>query len=302
MRIIFMGTPDFAVPSLDILIQNGYNIVGVITATDKRGGRGNKKILESGVKKYAKEKGLNILQPPNLKAPEFVEELRALKADLQIVVAFRMLPRVVWDMPPMGTFNLHGSLLPKFRGAAPINWAIMRNEAETGLTTFFLKQKIDTGNMLFQAKLPIGENETAGELHDRMMILGADLTLKTIRAIENNDYTTKVQDESLVSHASKIFHNTCQVDFDQSTLTVHNFIRGLSPYPTAWTMLNDKKLKLFRTLKEIVEHDHEAGSFHSNNKNSIKIATKDGYVQILELQLQGRKRMKVKDFLNGFKF
>ncbi|MGB0863238.1 MAG: methionyl-tRNA formyltransferase [Saprospiraceae bacterium] len=302
MRIVFMGTPAFAVPSLDILIKNGYDVVGVITSTDKMGGRGNKTLLESDVKKYAQSKGLNILQPKNLKSPAFVEELRELKADLQIVVAFRMLPKVVWDMPPIGTFNLHGSLLPKYRGAAPINWAVINGDQETGVSTFFLKHEIDTGNLLFQSKLPIEENETVGEIHDKMMGLGADLVLKTVKSIENNDYEPKSQDESLVSHAPKIFHKTCKIDFNQSTLKIHNFVRGLSPYPAAWTTLDDKKLKLFRTLKEIEAHEHEPGSFHSDNKSFIKIATSDGYINLLELQLQGRKRMKVKDFLNGYSF
>jgi methionyl-tRNA formyltransferase len=302
MRIVFMGTPAFAVPSLEILIENGYDVVGVITSTDKMGGRGNKTLLESDVKKYAQSKGLKILQPKNLKSPAFVEELRELKADLQIVVAFRMLPEIVWNMPPIGTFNLHGSLLPKYRGAAPINWAVINGDAETGVTTFFLKHEIDTGNLLFQSKLPIDENETVGEVHDKMMELGSNLVLKTVKAIENKDYEAQVQDESLVSHAPKVFHKTCQVNFNQPTLQVHNFIRGLSPYPTAWTMLGDKKLKLFRTLKEIESHEHEVGSFHSDNKTFVKIATTDGYIQLLELQLQGRKRMKVKDFLNGYSF
>jgi methionyl-tRNA formyltransferase len=302
MRIVFMGTPAFAVPSLEIFIENGYDVVGVITSTDKMGGRGNKTLLESDVKKYAQSKGLKILQPKNLKSPVFVEELRELKADLQIVVAFRMLPEIVWNMPPIGTFNLHGSILPKYRGAAPINWAVINGDAETGVTTFFLKHEIDTGNLLFQSKLPIGENETVGEVHDKMMELGSNLVLKTVKAIENKDYEAQVQDESLVSHAPKVFHKTCQVNFNQPTLQVHNFIRGLSPYPTAWTMLGDKKLKLFRTLKEIESHEHEVGSFHSDNKTFVKIATTDGYIQLLELQLQGRKRMKVKDFLNGYSF
>lgn len=302
MRIVFMGTPDFAVPSLEILLENGYDVVGVITATDKMGGRGNKKLIESDVKKYAKSKGLHILQPKNLKSPAFIEELRALKADLQIVVAFRMLPEIVWNMPPIGTFNLHGSLLPKYRGAAPIHWAVINGEKETGVTTFFLQHKIDTGNILFQSKLSIGENETTGELYNRMKVLGAELTLKTVQTIESGDYTPQKQDDTAATHAPKIFHDTCQINFEQPTLHVHNFIRGMSPFPTAWTMLDDKKLKIFKTLKIIETHEHEVGSFHSDNKKQLKIATKDGYVDVLELQLQGKKRMKIKDFLNGFKF
>ena len=266
------------------------------------GGRGNKKLIESDVKKFAKSKGLNILQPKNLKAPEFIEELRALKADLQIIVAFRMLPEVVWDMPPIGTFNLHGSLLPKYRGAAPINWAVINGEQETGVTTFFLQHQIDTGNVLFQSKVQIGENETTGELYNRMKVIGADLALKTVQTIESGDYTAQKQNETEVTHAPKIFHNTCQIDFDQPTLKVHNFIRGMSPYPAAWTMLEDKKLKVFKTLKIIEAHEHEVGSFHSDNKKQLKIATQDGYIDILELQLQGKKRMMTRDFLNGFKF
>lgn len=302
MRIIFMGTPGFAVPALDILVQNGYNIVGVITATDKLGGRGNKQVLESEVKTYAKSKGLPILQPSNLKSPAFLAELAALKADLQIVVAFRMLPVAVWDMPPLGTFNLHGSLLPKYRGAAPINWAVIKGEQETGVSTFFLQHEIDTGNLLFQSQLPIGENETAGELHDRMMTLGADLVLKTVKAIENKDYTPTKQDDSLATHAPKLFHDTCQIDFNQPTLAVHNFIRGLSPYPTAWTMLDGSKLKIFRSLKVIETHSFEPGTFHTDQKKFLKIATTDGFILVEEMQLQGKKRMKVKDFLNGYKF
>lgn len=302
MRIVFMGTPDFAVPSLDILLENGYDVVGVVTATDKMGGRGNKKLIQSDVKKYAVEKGLKVLQPASLKAPEFLEELAVLKADLQIIVAFRMLPSVVWKMPPMGTFNLHGSLLPKHRGAAPINWAVINGEKETGVTTFFLKQKIDTGNILFQEKVSIGENETTGELYNRMKMVGAEVVLKTVKAIENDNYTTQNQDDSLATKAPKIFHDTCEINFNQPTQTVHNFIRGMSPYPTAWTTLDGKKLKVFRTLKVIEAHNHKAGTFHSDNKKQLRIATTDGYVDILELQLQGKKRMMIKDFLNGYKF
>ncbi len=302
MRIVFMGTPEFAVPSLDILIKNDFNVVGVITATDKWGGRGNKKLLESAVKKYAVAHNIPVLQPKNLKSKRFLAELDDLKADLQVVVAFRMLPVVVWDMPSLGTVNLHGSLLPKYRGAAPINWAVIKGEAETGLTTFQLKHEIDTGDILYRAKLPIGENETAGELHDRMMVAGSKLMLKTVRAIEDGEAMAQPQDGTLVTKAPKIFHDTCQVDFDKPTLEVHNFIRGLSPYPTAWTTLEGKKFKLFRTEKDMTPPTHTPGTFVSDNKHYLKVATKNGYVKLLEVQLQGRKRMKVKDFLNGYKF
>jgi methionyl-tRNA formyltransferase len=297
-----MGTPEFAVPSLDILVQNGYEVVGVITATDKYGGRGNKKLIQSAVKKYAVEKGLKVLQPKNLKAPEFVEELRSLKANLQVVVAFRMLPEVVWNMPELGTFNLHGSLLPRYRGAAPINWAVINGEKETGVTSFFLKHAIDTGDMIFQEKMPIHENDTAGDVHDRMMDLGAKVVLKTVQAIEKDDYTLQKQDDSLASKAPKIFHDTCEINFDQPTQKVHDFIRGLSPYPAAWTTLDDKTLKILKTTQLTEKHDLMPGQFVSDNKKELKISTKDGFVLVHELQLQGRKRMNVIDFLNGYKF
>lgn len=297
-----MGTPDFAVPSLKILVENGYQVVGVVTATDKYGGRGNKQLLQSAVKQYAMEQGLPVLQPEKLRDPEFIEHLRALHANLQIVVAFRMLPEMVWDMPALGTFNLHGSLLPKYRGAAPINWAVINGEKETGVTTFFIRHEIDTGAILFQDKLPIGENETAGELHDRMMELGAGTVLRSVQAIEKGDYTLQAQDDTLATKAPKIFHETCQINFAQSTKAVHNFIRGLSPYPAAWTLLDGQTLKILRTEKEIGKAGHKPGTIYSDNKSFIKIATADGYVRVLELQLQGRKRMQARDFLNGYSF
>jgi methionyl-tRNA formyltransferase len=297
-----MGTPDFAVPALDILVKNGYEVVGVITSTDKYGGRGNKQLIESAVKKYAVANGLKILQPPNLKNPDFLEELRALKADLQIVVAFRMLPVAVWNMPPLGTMNLHGSLLPKYRGAAPLNWAVINGDTETGATTFFLKHEIDTGDLLMTTKIDIGGEENVGDIHDRLMLQGAELVLKSVQAIESGNYQPIPQDESLVSSAPKIFSETCEINFNQSTQKVHDFIRGLSPYPTAWTMLNDLKLKIYKAEQNIEIHDFPIGKFISDNKNHLKIATKDGFINLLELQLQGRKRMNVKAFLNGYKF
>lgn len=302
VRIVFMGTPEFAVPSLDILVKNGYEVVGVVTATDKLGGRGGKQLIESAVKKYAVEKGIPVLQPEKLKNPEFLQALRALKADLQIVVAFRMLPEVVWAMPPKGTFNLHGSLLPKYRGAAPINWAIINGEKETGVTTFFLQHDIDTGDMILQRKIPIGENETAGEVHDRMMLLGAATVLETVQLIEKDNIILQQQSDAEASHAPKLFHETCAINFNQATQKVHDFIRGLSPYPAAWTMLDGLELKILRTTKEITPHDFEPGKFISDNKKSLKIATTDGFVQVHELQLQGRKRMDTVAFLNGYKF
>lgn len=301
MRIIFMGTPDFAVPSLNILVKNGYDVVGVITSTDKYGGRGGKKLIESAVKKYAVANDLKVLQPKNLKSKKFQAELKSLNADLQVVVAFRMLPVAVWDMPPIGTINLHGSLLPKYRGAAPLNWAVINGDKETGATTFFLKHEIDTGDLLFTTKVEIGEEATVGEVHDELMMNGAELVLKTVQAIEKGDYTPQPQDESLVSKAPKIFHETCQIDFNQSTQKIHDFIRGLSPYPTAWTMLDGKKLKVFRANRLIESHDLPTGKFITDGKKYLRITTQDGFIDLLQIQLQGRKRMDVKSFLNGYK-
>lgn len=300
VRIVFMGTPEFAVPSLAILVKNDYEVVGVVTATDKLGGRGGKQLIESPVKKYAVEQGIKVLQPEKLKNPEFLEELRSLKADLQVVVAFRMLPQAVWAMPPKGTFNLHGSLLPKYRGAAPINWAIINGETETGVTTFFLQHEIDTGDVILQEKMSIGENETAGEVHDRMMILGAKTVLKTVQLIEKEQIELQKQNDTEASHAPKLFHETCKIDFHQPTQKVHDFIRGLSPYPAAWTTLNNLEFKVLKTTKVMEAHDFEPGKFISDNKKLLKIATADGFVQVHELQLQGRKRMDTIAFLNGY--
>ncbi len=301
LKIIFLGTPEFAVPSLKILIEHGYEVVGVITATDKLGGRGKKKLIQSAVKKYAVEQGLKVLQPKNLKNPEFVEEVRALGADLQVVVAFRMLPRVIWSMPRLGTMNLHGSLLPKYRGAAPINWAVIKGEKETGVTTFLLKQKIDTGDILQQKSLAIGENETTGEVYNRMMEMGAGVLLASVKVLESGKYQLLPQNNEMATKAPKIFHETCEIDFIQPTQKVHDFIRGLSPYPTAWTTLDDKKLKIFHTKKEVIDHDEEPGKFFTDNKKYLKISTIDGYILLEELQLAGKKRMDVKAFLNGYK-
>ncbi len=301
MRIIFMGTPDFAVPSFSILVENGFDVVAVITAVDKYGGRGGKKLLQSAVKKYALSQNIPVLQPKNLKHPDFVEELRSYQADLQVVVAFRMLPVIVWDMPPMGTINLHGSLLPKYRGAAPINWAVINGEPETGVTSFKLKHEIDTGNMIFQEKLSIGEEETVGEVHDRMMELGAKVVLKTVQAIEKGEFPLLPQDDTKVCKAPKIHHETCEIDFSKPIDEVHNFIRGLSPYPTAWTTLEDQKLKVFKAKREYAFHDLPTGKWITDNKNYLKVTVKGGFIHLLDLQLQGRKRMEVNAFLNGYK-
>lgn len=299
MRIIFMGTPDFAVPSLEILVKNGYELAAVVTATDKLGGRGGNQVLEPAVKKAAKALGLPVLQPKNLKAPEFIRQLEDLRPDLLVVVAFRMLPEAVWAMPRIGAINLHGSLLPKYRGAAPINWAIIEGERETGVTTFFLRQEIDTGDILLQRRMAIGENETAGEVHDRMMQIGAEAVLESVRLIESGRYALQPQSQEAATKAPKIFTETCRIDFSQPTEKVHNFIRGLSPYPAAWTMLDGKVLKILRTEKEVASHQDVPGVLRTDQKKMLKYATLDGYVRVLELQLEGRKRMEVTAFLNG---
>lgn len=299
MRIIFMGTPDFAVPTLNILYQNGYEIPAVVTAPDKPGGRLG--ILQSAVKKYAIEHGIPVLQPEKLRNPEFLSQLQALKADLQVVVAFRMLPQIVWAMPPRGTLNLHGSLLPQYRGAAPINWAIINGEKETGLTTFLLQHEIDTGDILLQETVPIGDFDTAGDLHDRMMYIGADLILKTVQGLENKRIKSRPQEESAATHAPKIFTETCQINFQNTAWQVHNFVRGLSPHPCAWTNLHGKLCKIYQTEPEPGDAPEAPGTFVTDNKTFLKIATQDGYVRVLSLQPEGKKRMAVRDFLNGHK-
>ncbi|MDW8229183.1 MAG: methionyl-tRNA formyltransferase [Saprospiraceae bacterium] len=298
MRIVFMGTPEFAVPSLQILWENGYDIPAVITAPDKPGGRLG--LMQSPVKKFALERGLPLLQPEKLKNPIFIEELRACRADLQVVVAFRMLPEVVWAMPPLGTLNLHASLLPKYRGAAPIHWAIINGEAETGLTTFLLRHEIDTGDILFQERLAIGENETAGELHDRMMLIGAQLVLRTVQALERGEAHPRPQADAEATHAPKIFTDTCHIRFDQPTLQVHNFIRGLSPHPGAWALLEGKVFKILRTLKGYAPPTLPPGHFVFPPEGGVKVTTTDGHVQLLEVQLEGKRRMSGEEFRNGY--
>lgn len=301
-----MGTPEFAVASLDILIQNNYNVVGVVTVPDKPAGRGQQ-IQQSAVKKYALEKGLHIMQPERLKDEKFINELKGLKADLQIVVAFRMLPEVVWNMPSLGTYNLHGSLLPKYRGAAPINWAIINGETESGVTTFKLKHEIDTGNMLFQAKTPITNTTTAGELHDTLMKLGADLILKTVKAIESGNYELKPQDDTQSIHAPKIFKETCKINWNSPVQKIYNLIRGLSPYPTAYTEYKDKNnqpvsVKLFIAGMEETSISGNPGNVSTDGKTYLKVACSNGYIDIKELQMAGKKRMTIEEFLRGFKF
>ncbi len=298
LKIIFMGTPEFAIPSLAILLKNGYDIVGVITAVDKMGGRGRKETLQSAVKKFALEQGLNVLQPRNLKSAKFQKRLKALAADLQVVVAFRMLPEAVWDMPPLGTVNLHASLLPSYRGAAPINWAIINGEQETGLTTFFLQHEIDTGDLLFQERVTINSSATAGDLHDTMMDVGAELVLKTVVAIEANEITPLPQAHDQATKAPKLFKETCEIDFVQPGQSVYNFIRGLSPWPGAWTTLDGHVLKIYQCrLSE--EKSLEPCQIAKQERNLV-IGTNDQDIIIEELQLQGRKRLKSSDFLNGY--
>jgi len=296
-----MGTPEFAVPALKKLLDNDYNIVGVITATDKLGGRGGKKLIESDVKKFAKENNLNILQPKNLKDPEFVEEVRALKADLQIVVAFRMLPEVIWGMPKHGTYNLHGSLLPQYRGAAPIHWAVINGEEETGVTSFKLKHKIDTGDLLFQEKTKITHEDTTGDVYNRLMHIGAEVVLKTVQAVENNTIELLEQDESKVSKAPKIYHETCEINFDQPAMKVYNHIRGLAPFPTAWTTIDGLECKILKTgISDEINEGHPPGAILTDNKKYLKIACQDGYLAILDIKMQGKKRMDIKSLLNGY--
>ena len=301
LRIIFMGTPEFAVPSLDLLYKEGYDIAGVVTAPDKPAGRGMK-LSQSEVKKYAVANNLKVFQPEKLKHPDFIEQLRKLNADLQVVVAFRMLPEVVWNMPPLGTINLHASLLPQYRGAAPINWAIINDEKETGVTTFKLQQEIDTGNILLQEKIKISNNETAGKLHDKMKNLGAEVLLRTVQQLHNGTLQEHPQSHSSVLHpAPKIFSEDCKINWDQGVAKINNFIRGLSPYPTAFTFLNGKKLKIFSADIEQFQNLDTLGNFITDYKSYLKFVARDGYISIKELQLEGKKRMHVADFLRGWR-
>lgn len=302
MRIIFMGTPEFAVPSLKILLDNGYDIVGVVTAPDKPGGR--KGLLQSAVKQFAAAHGLHVLQPVKLRDPDFIAELQSLQADLQVVVAFRMLPEVVWRMPRLGTLNLHGSLLPAYRGAAPINWAIINGEKETGVTTFFLQHEIDTGDIILQQKMDIGPDETAGEIHDRMMDLGAGVVLQTVNAIAAGTVVTHPQPSSRATHAPKIFTETCRIDFSRTAAEVHNFVRGLSPYPGAWVKMPAGVFKIFKGVPQpfgdgMPSDDQQPGEFLSDEKTWIRVRTADGYYLLEEVQMEGKRRMAVRDLLNG---
>jgi methionyl-tRNA formyltransferase len=304
MRIVFMGTPDFAVASLDALIKAGSDIVGVVTAPDKPAGRGQK-LNESAVKQYAAANGLKILQPEKLKSPEFLDELKSLHADLQVVVAFRMLPEAVWTMPAKGTINLHASLLPQYRGAAPINWALINGEKESGVTTFFLKHQIDTGDVLFTEKITLTGHESAGDLHDRLMNKGAGLLVKTVKAVESGRYNEHPQVHLLtgeeLKHAPKIFKEDCLIDWLQPAEAIYNKIRGLSPIPTAYTDLNGKILKVYASELLPDEPAIQPGGFLTDNKTFLKFAAKDGFISLKDVQLEGKKRMGIEDFLRGVK-
>jgi len=310
IRIVFMGTPDFAVESLKALVEMDYNVVGVITAPDKPAGRG-RQLSESAVKQYATQHSLRILQPEKLKNPEFIDELESLKADLQIVVAFRMLPEIVWNMPPMGTFNLHGSLLPQYRGAAPLNWAVINGETETGVTTFLLSHEIDTGRIMFQEKIEIAENDTVGDLHDRLMIIGANLVIKTVDAlaggnVEAIDQEHLIDNPDRIKHAPKIFKDDCRIDWTKDTESVRNLIRGLSPYPAAWTELEHPgkgeilTAKIFAATRDNSSLPAASGTLQTDGKKFLKIACPDGWLSITDIQLSGKKRMKTDELLRGF--
>lgn len=297
-----MGTPEFAVPSLEALIENKMEVAAVVTAPDKSQGRGQK-LSASPVKECALKHGLPVLQPTHLKAPEFIAELKSYHANLQVVVAFRMLPEVVWAMPALGTFNLHASLLPQYRGAAPIHWALINGEKETGVTTFFLKQEIDTGHIIFQEKETIYPNDDTGSLYNRLMIKGAKLVIKTVKAIEEGNCPSVPQNETtIIKQAPKIFKETGEINWHQPSETIHNFVRGLSPYPAAWSNLNGKNFKIYKVVS--VKHGPsamEGGSLETDNKTFLHIKTQDGWVSILEFQPEGKKRMTVEEFFRGNK-
>jgi methionyl-tRNA formyltransferase len=307
LRIVFMGTPDFAVASLDALVKAGCNIVGVITAPDKPAGRGME-IQQSAVKKYAVENNLYVLQPEKLKNPEFLEALQSLKANLQVVVAFRMLPEVVWNMPPMGSVNLHGSLLPQYRGAAPINWAVINGEKETGVTTFKLKHEIDTGDILLQESFAINETDNAGDVHHKMKEIGAALLVKTIKGLADGSLKETPQSStfnfqlSTLKHAPKIFTETCTIDWNKPVDDIYNLIRGLAPYPAAFTFLNNKKLKIYKAGKVNKTPAVSPGSFETDKKTYLQFAGVDGYLSLLELQVEGKKKMDIASFLRGYHF
>lgn len=303
LRIVYFGTPEFAVASLQALVEAGANVVAVVTAPDKPAGRG-RKLQESDVKRYAVSQGLPVLQPKNMKGESFIEELRSYKADIQVVVAFRMMPEMVWSMPPMGTVNVHGSLLPQYRGAAPINWAIINGEKETGVTTFRLKHEIDTGNILLQRKVAISEDDNVGQIYEKLMNEGAELLVETVKGLATDTLTEIPQDDVPVEelkHAPKIFKEDTRIDWNRSASEIHNLIRGLSPYPAAFTELQDSTMKIYKDKYELASHDVAIGSYDTDGKTYLRFAAKDGWVYAEDVQMQGKKRMPVSDFLRGFR-
>lgn len=303
MRIIFMGTPDFAVASLKALIEAGEEVVAVVTGPDKPAGRGQK-LHESAVKKFAVSQNIPVLQPVKLRDPEFLAKLKSFNADLQVVVAFRMLPELVWNMPEKGTINVHASLLPNYRGAAPINHAIINGEKKSGVTTFLLQHEIDTGNILFSTEVEILDNDNAGDLHDKLMLAGAELLIRTVNAIKKNDIHPIPQDSidtENLKHAPKIFKEDCLINWENDSVKIYNLIRGLSPYPTAFTHIDGKVLKIYESEIIIEKHDLKPGTYISDGKNELKFATKDGFLKLLEIQIEGKKRMSVSDFLRGYR-
>ena len=298
-----MGTPDFAVEPLKTLVEAGKDVVAVVTMPDKPAGRGHK-LQFSPVKEYALKAGIPVLQPENLKSPDFLQELASYNADLQIVVAFRMLPEAVWSMPKYGTFNLHASLLRRYRGAAPINWAVINGDKETGITTFFLKHEIDTGNIILQEKVAIDEEDNAGDVHDKLMYLGADLVLKTLKMIEEDNVITRPQDDAQASPAPKIFKDTAKLDFDKYAADIRNLVRGMAPYPAAWFNIklqdgNESMMKIFKVLTEEKNHNYSVGTILTDGKKMLKIACKDGFINLLEVQMAGKKRMAAEDLMRG---
>ena len=305
LRIVFMGTPEFAVGTLKTLVENNYKVVGAVTAPDKPSGRG-RQLKQSDVKEYAIKQDIKVLQPINLKDKSFIDELKALNANLQIVVAFRMLPEVVWKMPEFGTFNLHASLLPNYRGAAPINWAIINGETKTGVTTFFIDEKIDTGKIIIQEEVGIHEADTAGTLHDKLMEMGSELVLKTVKLIENNEVHTTIQKNlEDLKPANKIHKETCRINWNNPINNIYNFVRGLNPYPTAWTLLQNNgeeiNVKIYLVAKEEASHNIKPGMLVID-KSKIKVAAKNGFLELLEIQFPGKRKMGAKDVLNGYKF
>ncbi|MDD4608562.1 MAG: methionyl-tRNA formyltransferase [Bacteroidaceae bacterium] len=310
LRIVYMGTPEFAVESLKQLVTGGYNVVGVVTVPDKPIGRHGSILSPSPVKEFAVSNGLKVLQPTNLKDPSFVDELRALNANLQIVVAFRMLPEIVWNMPKLGTFNLHASLLPQYRGAAPINWAVINGEKETGITTFFLKHEIDTGEIIQQVAVPIALTDNVGVVYDKLMLLGGQLVLETVEAILNESVVAIPQErlvkDTVLKPAPKIFKYTCCIHWENSTLSIYNLVRGLSPYPASWTtfFLPGEKgvvVKIYQVEQLLKEHSYPCGTILSDGKTFLHIATTDGFINVKELQMTGKKKMFIADFLRGYR-